>query len=371
MRSVMFLAVVLHFLHPAWAEENEFVIGWTGPLTGSSAVVGVDSLAAVQLAVEEFNSAAQPGAIKIRLVYEDDGYVVTRALSAYHKLTSVDRAGVIFASTYGGVFAASQAALRDLVLIIDTLDCNDDIAALPANTLCLATQTESIAEVIAADIAASSHSDAVILLEESDGWMQFLERNIRELLTKERVNVVTESSLPTSNDYRSSLVRAKAASATALVILGNDQMGLALKQAADLAYNPQVYGIGSILSPGFQKLAQGKVEGAKVSSWSAAEGVRKQEFMQAFQKKFGRTPALELAAVPAYDAAKIVLGCVETASSKGRLPSDEDLRRCILDTKEYQGVSGPISFDPDGAVRTIREELYIVRNGVLTKRASS
>ena len=58
-------------------------LGWIGPLTGNSAAVGVDSVKAVQVAVDQANREGGVNGRKIKLLVEDDGYITQRLGGAF------------------------------------------------------------------------------------------------------------------------------------------------------------------------------------------------------------------------------------------------------------------------------------------------
>ena len=83
--------------------HGEVVIGWIGPLTGSSAVLGVDSVAVARAAFEEVNARGGVAGHKIRFIAEDDQYMTSKTVSAYSRLVTVEKAKIIFVLTYGGI----------------------------------------------------------------------------------------------------------------------------------------------------------------------------------------------------------------------------------------------------------------------------
>ena len=364
--TLIYIALLFSGMADYAHAENPVLIGWSGPMTGNCAVVGVDSAAAVQLAIDQANAAGGVAGRQLKLVVEDDGYETTQAVGAYKKLVSQNGARLVIANTYGGVFATARDALRDGAMVIDPLDCNDDIAALPENTFCLATRTESITNAFVQDISRNRFKSVLLLVEESDGWMQLVARNTRLSLEKAGVSVKEEFVSPTEGSFRPLLLRARQARVEALIILGNDQMGLAPREMRELGMPAQIYGVGSILSPGFRALAGESIEGARVSSWLAPRTAKYSDFLKTFEEKFGRKPALELATMPSYDVASILIQCLQkTLPGSGEVDT-EKMRNCILGQHDFDGLTGSISFDPDGAVRSIHERLYEIRDGQLS-----
>ena len=136
-----------------------------------------------------------------------------------------------------------------------------------------------------------------------------------------------------------------------------------MKQAADLRLRVQLYSIAGITSPGFQKLAGPALEGAVVSHWEARRGGSAYESFRArFKAANGKDPILDFVAAPTFDAASLAL---RTRRVVQRPVTAAARRGDLLGGPPFDGVSGPIEFDPDGAVRSIRERLFRFEKGRL------
>lgn len=70
----------------------------------------------------------------------------------------------------GGVFATANRAVNDKVVIINPLDCNNKIAALPENTFCIAKESESVARAIVDDILKANLTPALIRQQKEQKW---------------------------------------------------------------------------------------------------------------------------------------------------------------------------------------------------------
>ena len=126
------------------AEQRKVLeIGWVGPLSGNSAVLGIDSARAVSMVFEAAN-ADPTSKIEFKLLSQDDLYNTQKSVTAYQKLANIDNVPEIIYLTYGGLFAVSARAQHDSVLMIDPLDCNESVAKLETNTICIAAMTEGI-----------------------------------------------------------------------------------------------------------------------------------------------------------------------------------------------------------------------------------
>ena len=350
-----------------WA-EGPIRVGWSGPLSGNAAVLGIDSVEAARLALDEFNTAGGAAGRTVELIVEDDQYDTAKAVSAYSKLVNQGVVAIL-ASTYGGVFATAERAVTDGVVVIDPLDCNEAIAALPQNTFCIATQSESIGEALAADIAASRSGPVAVIYDEKNPFMDIVQGVLRKKFGSDPASLFLPAD-PPGTDMRSLLLKVKASGADALVLLGHDPMGQAMRDARALGIRAQFFTVGTITSPGFQKLAGPAAHGARVAYWEAPRGERLTQFLAAFEKHTGRPPILELATVPTYDAMRILLNALKAAADTKAGPVDRQSMRQALFVQNYEGLSGLISVDPDGAVRAIKETIYVFNDGRLTNAAA-
>ena len=107
-------ALALCALHGlTWAQQQgvtdkEILLGEIVPLTGVASVGSLGLSAGTKLAIAEANAAGGVNGRKLRLISEDDGLVVARAVQAARKLLTGDK---VFALTATSGAAASQALL--------------------------------------------------------------------------------------------------------------------------------------------------------------------------------------------------------------------------------------------------------------------
>ena len=329
-------------------------------------MLGIDGLKAAEIAVEEINAQGGIRGRTVELLVEDDRYDTARAVTAYNRLVSRG-ASVIFASTYGGIFATADRARKDGVIVINPLDCNNDIAALPENTFCIATESESIGRIISQDMAGKQFHPIAVLYDEKNPFMVLVQNVIRERFGHLSTNLFAGLD-QSSADFKAVLARVKASRAKALVLLGHDPMGQAMREARSMGIRAQFYTVGTITSPVFQKLAGPAAEGSLVAYWEAPRSAAFSEFLARFAAKTQRTPILELATVPTYDAVRVVFRALDgaAAAADGRITADA-IAGELLKVKDYSGLAGSIAFDPDGAVRSIRESLFRFESGKLIR----
>ncbi len=150
------------------------------------------------------------------------------------------------------------------------------------------------------------------------------------------------------------------------MFLGHDSMGLAMAQARHIGCSAQFYTVGTITSPGYQQLAGEAAEGALVAYWEAPESPQLERFHSLFKEKTGRPPILDLATTPSYDATKLLLEAIRQSIEPDGTITVEKVRKALLRVEKYQGLSGTLTIDPDGAVRSIQEKIYQYKDGRLS-----
>ncbi len=342
--------------------QDELVIGWIGPLTGPSAVLGMDSSRAVELAVKQVNERGGVQGKPVKVLFEDDQYLPRKTVDAYQKLVQVDRADVIIAVTYGGVFAIADKAKEDGVIVIDSLDCNDRLAELGDHVFCVATESESIGKAIATDLIQKGIMKAGVLYSTKDEFMLLVAQALKKEYESKGGVVQEEAYIFDQADFRTPLLKLKAQEPKALVFLGHDELGIAMKQARELALEGQFYSLGTITSPGFQAASNGTAEGTLFAFWEPSTSGAREAFDTAYQPFTGRLPILALTAYPAYDSANLVLQAA--ASTDG---SAKAIQRALYQVKDYQGISGVLTMNADGTARLL-EVIYQLKAGKPVKQ---
>jgi branched-chain amino acid transport system substrate-binding protein len=71
--------------------KDQILIGGYGPITGPAAYIGLGSRDGTELAIKEINDAGGIHGRKLKLLFEDDGFSPSKALSAVKKLVEQDK----------------------------------------------------------------------------------------------------------------------------------------------------------------------------------------------------------------------------------------------------------------------------------------
>lgn len=359
--SLYFLLILNLLISSSAVAEEEIRIGWIGPLTGDSAFLGTDS-AWVAKDVFDTSNATAESKTKIKFIANDDRMETPLAITSYKKLVAVDKVKVIFILNYGGMLALSKDAEKDNVLLINPLDCDEDLAKLPRNSFCVAKKTEDMGAKLAEHVVKNNIGPTAIVYFEVDPFKPKAALAAKAVLEKAGIKIpVFEGVSSGTNDFRPFVIKAKQYQVNSFLFLGDDPFGNGFKQARQLGFKGQLYTFAADLnSQGFRSLANDAIEGAIGTNWLAPRNEKYQKYLENFTQKTGRAPLIDVATVPTYDLANIIAQAVNKSDTA---LSTDQLRDYLYSLKNYQGVSGNISMEPDGAVRSLNVGLVQYREG--------
>ena len=333
-------------------------VGYIGPLSGGVAVLGTEAVSSMEIAIEQANAKGGVNGRTIKLITEDDQYDTAKAVTAYEKLVNVDGVETIIMSTYGGVMAVAEKAKKDNVLIIDPLDCDKDLADTGNNIFCIAKETKDLADVIADYATEKGYKNIGIVHSTVDNFMQSVSDEFVARMGN-NASVQVESYPAQTNDFKTTLLKLK--DKDAIVFLGYDEIGVAIKQAKDLNMNQPYLTIPTVATtPSIQEASKGAINGIHFSFYAPLEtNPVATKFYQDFKTKFGRTPYVFVASDQAYDSANIlinkVLPEVNGTTKEKRIAQKIDLLQKV---KDYKGVTGNLSMKEDGNIDGILIRLF-------------
>lgn len=358
--SILSIVAVLTISSSCLCAEPDLKLGFLGPLTGNAAVLGADALPAIQIAIEEEKALG----VDIELSIEDDQYVTSKSITSYKKLTGIDNVDAMILLTYGGLFALKETIAKDNMLVIDTLDCDEEIAKIETrNVICLSKGTEDMGEVIAKTIIARKLPKVSFIYFDGDPFMGILARSTKNYLeTHGDVKIVAYDGYSGTSDFKSMLLKARTAGSKGYIFYGYDELGNAYSQARNLGIKDEFFGVNTCSSPGFKETARGALEGSYISTYLAPRTERYNAFIKTFKEKTGRSPSFEVSTFPSYDAIKIIGEGIRNYRTSDKSKSlKEYLQDYIYAVKNYDGLAGNITIDSDGATRSIKNSLYQIK----------
>ncbi|WP_198429954.1 ABC transporter substrate-binding protein [Treponema primitia] len=363
-RSVLlgvFSLMTLALLSAGGAKENTIKIGFNIPLTGDSPKVGEGAKYAAELILKDVNAAGgldvKGTKYKLEFVYVDNEFKAESAIQAAYRLIDQDKVlAVVGPCGSGRAIPAGQVNNESRVPMVSPWATN------PAVTLnrpyvfraCILDPVQAPAAVSFAKSQFSAVTKTAILYNLEDDYCKTLAELFRD--SWEKTNgagsvVAFESFGQKDQDFSTQLTRIVNSGAE-LLYLPNyyNHIALIVPQAKDLGWGDKpVLGSDAWGSADLVTLSKGSVAGYYFTTHYAAAGAvgNTKAFIDQYKAAYGYTPD-DVAAL-SYDSTRIILQAIQTAGLTGDLTKDrEAIRAAIAGMKDFDGITGKMTFDANG-----------------------
>ncbi|CAB3767722.1 branched-chain amino acid ABC transporter substrate-binding protein [Paraburkholderia humisilvae] len=348
----------------AFADDLTVKIGFAAPLTGANAGYGKDLQNGVRLAIDEANAQK----IKIGnqvahfvLVSEDDQADPRVGVQAAQKLADANVAVVVGHFNSGTTIPASQVYESAGIPMIDPAATNPIITNRGfANTFMVISTDAQNAGNAGTYAVQVTKAKRIAIIDDRTAFGQGEADEFEKAVKAAGGNIVTREY--TDNhavDFSTQLTKIKATNADLVFFGGLDTQAAAIaKKMKQLGMNAQLLGGGGVEDPEFIKLAGETAEGAMAWEYGRplAQLPEGKEFAQKFKAKFGEDI---LSYAPfGYDATWAAIKAMQAAGS-----ANPSAYRAKLKSINFEGVTGTISFDSTGALKSGASTLYQVKNG--------
>jgi len=346
------------FLLPA--QEPLVKIGWVGPLTGGMASFGKANLEGIQLAVDEINKNGGINGKRVILFVEDNKGEKMETLNGYQKLLKINEVSATLVTGYSDFLTLAPIAEREKKILLSAVDTSDEIAAAGEWVFGVGVYDEGVGSTLAEFAYTTLQArNAVILFDKSDGFSSLVKNGFeRDFLKLGGVISAVEGFGAEENDFRSILQKAKQKQLDVILLLGYDNAGFAIKQARELGINTTFLGMDTTSTETFYRNSSGAAKGMYFSFWEPKNKELSEKFLTEFDERFGKAPELYLFSATGYDTMHIV------GSAIGKCALSDYDSQCIKEklyaTSNYSGLTGQLTMSPDGIVRTVKEEIFVL-----------
>lgn len=342
-------------------------IGASGPFSGQLSKIGLDSLNAIRMAVDEVNAEGGIDGRPVELVVGDDEGDPSKALTVAEKLVSDrDVLGVIGPMNT----TASEAALpvydREMLVTISQSASGPSLSQKGYRTMFRVcpgddAQGPAAARFIVEHLAARR----VYVIDDKGSYGRGLADQVVDALTRSGVTVERGQILSTDKDFAGVITRARAFRPDLLYLAMSSpaQAASLLKQMNGLGLEARVMGGDGLRDD--QELiagAGGHAEGMYLTSFGPLLDATPagSAFARAYKEKYG---PMSIFTGQGYEAARILLNAIRRASESGRLTRRE-VRNQVAGTRDFRGVLGfPISFDARGNLAEPAIFVFQVKGG--------
>ncbi|WP_376790948.1 branched-chain amino acid ABC transporter substrate-binding protein [Thermoflexus sp.] len=341
---------------PAPAVKGTIKIATQSPLSGGQAALGEGIKNGAQLAIEQLAGPIEALGFKVELVPFDDQAKPDVGVANAKQIVNDPDILAVVGHLNSGVAIPSSETYKDFDLVMvspaNTNPCITDRGYLVVNRVC---GRDDVQGAVGAEFAFNELKvkTAFVIHDKTtygQGVAEFFRKHFEELGGKVLGFEGTEEKANFDP-----LITAIQAVNPEVIYFGGiyDQAGVFFKQAREKGINAIFLGPDGMDSSELAKIAgDALVMGGGMYYTSVAapptvyEGAKK--FIEDYKAKFGKDP--EPFSAQAYDATAIVLKAIEAAIKEagGNKPTRKAVAEKVRATKDFQGITGVITFDERG-----------------------
>ncbi|PWU07071.1 MAG: ethanolamine utilization protein EutJ [Verrucomicrobia bacterium] len=339
-------------------------IGLYASLTGAEASYGVDSLHAIQLAVDEINShGGLLGGHQIQLIVRDNQSKAGESSLIARELIHRNHVIALLGEVAGGrsLEAAPIAQKAEVPMISSSTVAR--VTQIGNYIFRTAFIDEFQGKVMAKFMRSLGIRRVAILSDTSTDYSIGLAKSFaHEFVTGGGQIIAQQSFSEGDKDFNAQLTALKAANPEAIFLpTYYTYAGAIISQARQIGLNAPFTGADGFDSRGLLKIGGKAVEGVYFVSHFTSDNQNPtvQNFVKAYSQKYGDLPS-SLAAL-AYDSMKLLADAIERAKSV----ETTKIQAALENTKNFPGVTGTITFDEN---RNPQKSAVIIRvqNGKFT-----
>lgn len=351
------------------AENTEFVIGVSGPLTGAAAVYGTAVKNAAEMAVEEINAAGGLNGVNFKLVALDDAHDATKVEANYAKMFEDGMQVSLGCVTSNPCLEFCALSEEDNVFFLTPSASNDDVpAGENAYQMCFADAKQG--EVAAAYVNTLGLDKIGIFYKSDDSYSKGIYDNFKAKLDKS-IETVEASFMGEATDFTQQVSTLKDCKFIFMPIYYDPASLFMMKANGIIADDAVYYGCdgfdgiesaeGFVITDIPQQVSMLSHFNSKATEGAAADFIKK------YTEKYGADTLNQFGA-SAYDCVYAIYGAMKAAIDAGEeidvTISASDL--CDILKEQFDGdytykngVTGDeIAWDEEGYVN--KEAVYYV-----------
>jgi branched-chain amino acid transport system substrate-binding protein len=348
-RRYFLLAILLmQFVVGCGKKEPEVIkIGAALPLTGDGAVYGQNAKKAIELALDELGGLINGR--RVLVVYEDTKLEPKEAATAVTKLVTVDKVPVIIGPMASSeVEAVLPICQKNKVVIVSPSATDHKLSEAGGYFFrTITSDTYEGREMARFAFKDMGYRKMAVFYIESAGPFGVSEAFSQEFKELGGRILLTEKAAQNAIDVRAQLARIKGNKVDAMFFAGfAAETATMLKQARQIGLNLQILAHQTAEAPEVRQIAGKAAEGVILASPSldtltAGESVKM--FYRAFRQKYGEDP--QNYAPNTYDAFMLVVRSIREHGYEA-----DSIIKGLLETKDYSGASGKITFTQTGDI---------------------
>ncbi|HYF04804.1 MAG TPA: penicillin-binding protein activator [Patescibacteria group bacterium] len=350
-------------------EGNVYKVGLSLPLSGNFASTGEDVLSGIQLAVKHIK--AERG-VEIHLVVEDSKADAKSAVDVAHKMLDVDKLPMVISGPGSSANLAAAPIYEQRRTFFFVVSQTPKLNNAGEYIYKFSPDVPKEAVLMAKHLHETGIKHLGIIFDSSsDTSFTINEVLLKEFMVGSSTATSEAVDAKTSNDFRSSLTKIKAANVDALFLAPGPDKVIAqvINQARELGINVPLFSWSPLETKTIIDSAKQNAEGIVYTAlpFSCEYGnTQMKSYCDEFEKAYPGKNPLHFGP-QAYDALVLYINAILTAGLKPEDLQSQDgkdrLRYELAKIKNYEGVSGDISLDEKGNITEKAFQLRQVKDG--------
>jgi len=330
-------------------------IGAILPLSGDLAKYGQSGQEGMIIALNEFNLKFPN---KIELVLEDDKGNVKDGINAVKKLIANDNVEIIMGSMSSGVtLGIAPIVEKNKVVLVSPTSTASAVTNAGDYIFRVCVSDEFEGKTMANYVVDFMKYQRIGVIFINNDYGVGLKNNFIKVMISKNKSIDFEQGYdPKTTNFKTIIQKLKQENIDLLYIVAQKEQLNFFKNSKELNYKPNF--IGSTMIEDNELLSEMRdfLKGTKYTFRSYDINSKKSislNFIKKYKLKFNKIPDFYTASV--YDATRIILNAINNTKNEG-----SDLKTYLYKIKDYEAVTGVISFDKNGdvsqgfSIKTIR-----------------
>ena len=345
-------------------------IGVFEPLTGENGKGGQQEVKAIQYANEIYPEVLGK---KVELIIVDNKSDKNEAVKAVKKLIEQDKVIAIIGSYGSGVSIAAGETIKNAKIPAIGTSCTNPSVTKDNPYYFRTCYLDSFQGTVMANYAIQNGAKTAAVITQmedaySEGLGSFFEKSFEALTGNENAIVSCAQFQTNEQDFSSILSNVKNANPD--VIFAPSSVATApliISQARAMGFACPIMGGDTWENPAVIEAAGMAAEGIVFSTFfdedAGAATAEAKKFVAGYKEKLaGTEPIIPAVAALSYDAYIVLLDAVARAGST----NGDAILQALVETTDFQGVTGIINFDENGNAQKNVAVIKVVQNGEFT-----
>ena len=346
---LIFLSILGTTLSCQPSPPGTIKLGATFPLTGDNASYGEHLRNAIEIRVQEVNTAGGIAGRPVEFIYLDDANDPKQAVTNLQRLASVDKVPAVIGSA-GSNCSLAMAPIANSTGTVMVSPTSSAEALSTAGPMVYRTCPSDAyqGKVISQWIREEGYSKVGILYVNNSWGVGMKDKFVKEFTAAGGEVVDIESGDELAPDFRTQLTKLASSGAQALFLpTYSKQGGRVVKQARQLGIDLPLYGADPWDVPEFKEAAGTAANGVFYTVFDQYKGPEYQAFAKKYRDLYHEDP--DFIAASGYDAALVLTDAISNLLKAGSAISGKGISQ-QLHSLRLTGATGPLDFDENGDV---------------------